>query len=157
MYVCARVVMCVTQFNNNNNAHTQRLAQAVYTCSSCTSADARELVRVRSRPRRTSRPAIIGLRMPNGRRKPFRVGAWSRKRRRYKSPSPSHSSDSEDTCVHKHRWIILARRVFRRWKRHARGMRRRREWLRWLFYRHKFIHPPMIPIITRFVGPMSDT
>ena len=50
MYVCARVVMCVTQFNNNNNAHTQRLAQAVYTCSSCTSADARELVRVRSRP-----------------------------------------------------------------------------------------------------------
>ena len=42
--------MCVTQFNNNNNAHTQRLAQAVYTCSSCTSADARELVRVRSRP-----------------------------------------------------------------------------------------------------------
>ena len=50
MYVCARVVMCVTQFNNNNNAHTQRPAQAVYTCSSCTSADARELVRVRSRP-----------------------------------------------------------------------------------------------------------
>ena len=68
-----------------------------------------------------------------------------------------HTSDSEDTYVHKHRWILLARWVLCRWKRYARGMRRRREWLRWLFYRHKFIHPTLIPTIAQFLGPLSDT
>ena len=147
----------VTQLNNNN-AHTQSLAQAVYTCSSCTSADARELVRVRSRPRRTSRTAIIGLRMPNGHREPFRIGEWDYERDCYCSPSPVHTSDSEDTYVHKHRWIILARRVFRRWRRYVykRGMRRRRIWLRRLFFNHHSIHlqPTMISTIARYVGPI---
>ena len=67
-----------------------------------------------------------------------------------------HTSDSEDTYVHKHRWILLARWVLCRWKRYVyeQGIRRRRELLRRLFYRHIFIHPTMIPTIARFVGPL---
>ena len=101
------------------------------------------------------RTAIIGLRMPNGHREPFRIGEWDIDRSRYRSPSPSMSSDSVDTCAHKQRWIILARRVFRRWKRYVyeRGIRRRSEWLRRLFDRHAIIQPIMIPTIARFVGP----
>ena len=155
MYVCAHVVVRVTQLNNNN-AHTQSLAQAVCTCNSCTSVDARELMRVRSRPRRTSRTAIIGLRMPNGHREPFRIHReWGIDGSRYRSPSPEHSSDTEDTYAHKQRWRLVARRVFCRWQRYVyeRGIRRRREWLRRLFFRHEFIHPTMIPTIARFVGP----
>ena len=156
MYVCAHVVVRVTQLNNNN-AHTQSLAQAVCTCNSCTSVDARELVRVRSRPRRTSRTTIIGLRMPNGHREPFRIGEWDYYHGTYSSPSPVHTSDSEDTYVHKHRWIIVARRVLRRWRRHVayeRGIRRRRIWLRRLFFCHPTILPTMIPTIARYVGPI---
>ena len=102
------------------------------------------------------RTSIIGLRMPNGHREPFRIQReWGIDGSRYRSPSPDHSSDSEDTCAHKRRWIILARRVFRRWKRYVyeRGIRRRSEWLRRLFYRHAIIQPTMIPTIARFVGP----
>ena len=150
-------MVCVTQLNNNN-AHTQSLAQAVCTCNSCTSVDARELVRVRSRPRRTSRTTIIGLRMPNGHREPFRMGEWDYYHGKYSSPSPDHTSDSEDTYVHKHRWIVLAKRVLRRLRRHVyeRGIRRRRIWLRRLFVRHRIIHlqPTMISTIARYVGPI---
>ena len=161
MYVCAHVVVRVTQLNNNN-AHTQSLAQAVCTCNSCTSVDARELVRVRSRPRRTSRTAIIGLRMPNGHREPFRIGEWDYERDCYDSPSPVHTSDSEDTYVQKHRWIVLARRVFRRWRRHVkykryqRGIRRRRIYLCRLFFCHPIIPYSWIPNIAEYVGPMGS-
>ena len=134
------------------------MAQAVCTCSSCTSVDARELVRVRSRPRRTSRTTIIGLRMPNGHREPFRMGEWDYYHGKYSSPSPDHTSDNEDTYVHKHRWIIVARRVRRRWRRcmYERGIRRRRIWLRRLFFRHRIIRPTMIPTIAEYVGPMGS-
>ena len=161
MYVCAHVVVRVTQLNNNN-AHTQSLAQAVCTCNSCTSVDARELMRVRSRPRRTSRTAIIGLRMPNGHREPFRIGEWDYERDCYYSPSPAHTSDSEDTHVQKHRWIVLARRVLRRWRRHVkykryqRGIRRRRVYLKRLFFCHPIIPYSMIPTIAEYVGPMGS-
>ena len=156
MYVCAHVVVCVTQLNNNN-AHTQSLAQAVCTCNSCTSVDARELVRVRSRPRRTSRTTIIGLRMPNGHREPFRIGEWDYYHGTYRQPSPEHTSDSEDTYVHKRRWMVLQRRVRRRWRRHMyeRGIRRRKTWLLWLFFHHpKLPNRPDISIIARCVGPI---
>ena len=155
MYVCAHVVVCVTQLNNNN-AHTQSLAQAVCTCNSCTSVDARELVRVRSRPRRTSRTTIIGLRMPNGHREPFRIGEWDIVHGRYRPPSPVHTSDSEDTYVHKQRWFLLARWVLCRWQRYVyeRGIRRRRNRLRRVFFRHPIIVPTMIPTIALLLGPI---
>ena len=145
----------VTQLNNNN-AHTQSLAQAVCTCNSCTSVDARELVRVRSRPRRTSRTTIIGLRMPSGHREPFRIGEWDYYHGTYRQPSPVHTSDSEDTYVNKQRWKVLQRRVRRGWRRHMyeRGIRRRRIWLRRLFFCHPTILPTMIPTIARYVGPI---
>ena len=156
MYVCAHVVVCVTQLDNNN-AHTQSLAQAVCTCNSCTSVDARELVRVRSRPRRTSRTTIIGLRMPNGHREPFRIGEWDYYHGTHREPSPVHTSDSEDTYVHKQRWTVLQRRVRRRWRRHMyeRGIRRRRTWLMWLLFHHpSMLNPRVISTITRYLGPI---
>ena len=150
-------MVCVTQLDNNN-AHTQSLAQAVCTCNSCTSVDARELVRVRSRPRRTSRTTIIGLRMPNGHREPFRIGEWDYYHGTYRQPSPVHTSDSEDTYVHKQRWTVLQRRVRRRWRRHMyeRGIRRQRTWLLWLFFHHHSIRlqPADTSTIARYVGPI---
>ena len=158
MYVCAHVVVRVTQLNNNN-AHTQSLAQAVCTCNSCTSVDARELVRVRSRPRRTSRTTIIGLRMPNGHREPFRIAdwEWDYYHGTYRQPSPVHTSDSEDTYVNKQRWKVLQRRVRRRWRRHMyeRGIRRRKTWVLWLFFHHpQMPNRPEISTIARYVGPI---
>ena len=46
--------------------------------------------------------------MPNGHRDPFRMGDGS--------PSPLHTSDSEDTYCNKRRYNYLAKKVIRRWK-----------------------------------------
>ena len=55
--------------------------------------------------------------MPNGHRVPFRMQGiilpsggtlW-------RDPSPAHTSDSEETEIHKRRYMIVARRTLRRW------------------------------------------
>jgi len=125
----------------------------VYTCSACTSADARELMRARSRPRRTSRETIIGLLMPNGPRTSYRLWHWDTQRDVARTPSPQHTSDSEDTWVHKQRWILLARWVWCWWV-YKLGVRKRRQYLRRMFYGHPVIQYGMIPLIARYVGPM---
>ena len=48
--------------------------------------------------------------MPNGGGPPYRL--WPG----YESPSPIHTSDSEETFDNKARWYRLARRVLRRWR-----------------------------------------
>ena len=55
--------------------------------------------------------------MPNGDRKPFRVGDGS--------PSPSHTSDSDDTREHKRRFYRLRVEGILRWR--ALTIRARRE------------------------------
>ena len=56
--------------------------------------------------------------MPNGDRQPYRVGAHS--------PSPDHTSDSDDTWEHKRRYWSHALRVRHRWRRHVGRARRAR-------------------------------
>ena len=55
--------------------------------------------------------------MPNGHREPYRL---------FERPcSPNHSSDSEETATHKHRFF-LAVEYGRRWRARARAQRIRR-------------------------------
>ena len=49
--------------------------------------------------------------MPNGHREPFRIGDAS--------PSPVHTSDTEETWAHKKRWHWLARKVLHRFRANA--------------------------------------
>ena len=70
-------------------------------------------------PRRSPPPRCVGssyftLTMPNGRRRPYRLpfaleGTPS-------SPSPDHTSDSEETNHHKTKYRRLARTVISQWK-----------------------------------------
>ena len=56
--------------------------------------------------------------MPNGGREPYRLP---------ETPSPLHTSDSEETWMNKHRWEVLARRTVRRWRRLVTVRRLRRQ------------------------------
>ena len=49
--------------------------------------------------------------MPNGDRAPFRVGDGE--------PSPTHTSDSDETDYNKKRWVLLARKVLHRLRDHV--------------------------------------
>ena len=62
---------------------------------------------------------------PNGDRIPYRVAP------RYDSPSPIHSSDSDDTFNNKESWWFMVEWVVCRWKFYARYQRYRRI-VRWL-------------------------
>jgi predicted nucleotidyltransferase len=67
--------------------------------------------------------------MPNGHRQHFRISleeGWEERDERDGTPSPIHSSDSEDTDVNKYRWVLLAKRVLRRWRIFLTAARRRR-------------------------------
>ena len=69
------------------------------------------------------------LSMPNGHRQHFRIlleEGWEERDERDGTPSPIHSSDSEDTDVNKYRWVLLAKRVLRRWRIFLTAARRRR-------------------------------
>ena len=59
--------------------------------------------------------------MPNGTRVPFRLG-------QHRSPSPLHTSDSDETWHNKRRYWDLARMVHARLQRNARRARRERRW-----------------------------
>ena len=56
--------------------------------------------------------------MPSGHRGPYRFGAGS--------PSPCHTSDSEETWHHKKRYTFLARTYTRKWRRHVAWRKRPR-------------------------------
>ena len=56
--------------------------------------------------------------MPNGHRDPYRILSGE-------SPSPAHTSDSEETFHQKRRYHALARSVLRRWRLFV--LRRRRQ------------------------------
>ena len=62
---------------------------------------------------------LILLIMPNGDRTPYRLSHG-------RSPSPCHTSDSEETWRSKGRWILLARWVIHRWRLLVRSRRSRR-------------------------------
>ena len=68
--------------------------------------------------------------MPNGHRLPYRL------RPDFLIPSPSHTSDSEETRKEKRRWFKLARRVRYRWKRLER-LDRYEKFIRVVVFRHK--------------------
>ena len=53
----------------------------------------------------------LGLGMPNGDRRPFRIGEG-----RPRSPSPAHTSDSEDTRGHKRRYHRFQVEGILRWR-----------------------------------------
>ena len=58
--------------------------------------------------------------MPNGHRYPYRLHPEC------DSPSPLHTSDSEETYEHKQRYRILGLRVIRRWRRFVKMQRYKR-------------------------------
>ena len=83
--------------------------------------------------------------MPNGHRQSFRISleeGWEDRDERDGTPSPIHTSDSEDTDYNKTKWILIAKRVVRRWLRFARCRARIR---RALFFLDRFNFFPGLP------------
>ena len=60
-------------------------------------------------PKPLSLERFMRIVFPHGYRTPYRISSG-------RSPSDDHSSDSEDTLVHKQRWKLLARWVYQRWR-----------------------------------------
>ena len=79
--------------------------------------------------------------MPNGHREPYRLSEGS--------PSPCHTSDSEETWHHKKRYTFLARTYTRKWRRHV-AWRKQSRRLKTLL-RRKNLSPEVLEMIAAFL------
>ena len=79
--------------------------------------------------------------MPNGHREPYRLSEGS--------PSPCHTSDSEETWHHKKRYTFLALKYTCKWRRHV----VRRKWSRRLktLLRRTNLSPEVLEMIRAFL------
>ena len=82
--------------------------------------------------------------MPNGHREPYRI-------RHGESPSPCHTSNSEETWINKMRYRFLARKVLFRFRLNIKLMRRERRIVMVMMISRIGMHMSVVRLIGEFI------